>query len=506
MKRALIALAVLLLLAVGAGAAFVIHRQHQARDVRGSSTVEFVPTETVPAKPKEPGVAWPTYGHDSERLRFANGVALAPPFRRVWTFRARSLIEFPPAVAYGRIFFANNSGVLFAVGAHNGKRAWKYVSGRCQAASPAVDEHLVYAAFLNKPPCNAKKVRDGELVALTAGSGRVVWRAKIGPSESSPVVEGGLVYVGDWLGRVRAFDIKTGKQRWSFKTGGRVKDAVAISGGRAYVGSYDHHVYALNARTGKLIWKAEAQQRLGHRGSFYSTPAVAYGRVYVGATDGKVYSFGAGTGKVRWSQSTGGYVYASPAVWRDRVFTGSYSGRFFSFDAATGDVQWKFKANGPISGSATVVAGRVYFSTLKRRTYALDARTGRQVWTFPDGKYTPVVADAQRIYLTGYARVYGLVEQRTAPRRGPLATAAIVRLLTRAGYRGVHVINGPTSFPGTIVVRGGGFSAIRASSVAAAKVTGPRAVSVCNVVLVRTKQHADARFRLAVDLIRRACR
>ena len=59
-----------------------------------------------------------------------------------------------------------------------------------------------------------------------------------------------------------------------------------------------------------------------------------------------------------------------------------------------------------------MIAGRVYFSTLKGRTYALDARTGRAVWTFPDGKYTPVVADAKRLYLVGYARVYGFDERR----------------------------------------------------------------------------------------------
>jgi outer membrane protein assembly factor BamB len=165
-----------------------------------------------------------------------------------------------------------------------------------------------------------------------------------------------------------------------------------------------------------LAGLAGTQQRLGHRGTFYSTPAAAYGRVYVGATDGKLYSFGAASGKLRWSHGTGGYVYSSPAVWEQRVYAGSYSGRFFCFDAATGDVRWRFKANGPISGSPTIVAGVVYFATLKRRTYALDARTGRQLWTYPDGKYTPVVADGQRVYLVGYARVYGMVEQL---RRGP---------------------------------------------------------------------------------------
>jgi hypothetical protein len=51
----------------------------------------------------------------------------------------------------------------------------------------------------------------------------------------------------------------------------------------------------------------------------------------------------------------------------------------------------------------------VYFATLARTTYALDARTGRRLWTFPDGKYSPVVADSKHLYLVGYAKVYGLL-------------------------------------------------------------------------------------------------
>jgi nucleoside-diphosphate-sugar epimerase len=66
----------------------------------------------------------------------------------------------------------------------------------------------------------------------------------------------------------------------------------------------------------------------------------------------------------------------------------------------------------PISGSATVLGDVVWFSTLKRRTYALDARTGRELWSFPDGKYSGVVADARRVYLVGYTRVYGMVAKR----------------------------------------------------------------------------------------------
>jgi outer membrane protein assembly factor BamB len=42
-------------------------------------------------------------------------------------------------------------------------------------------------------------------------------------TESSPLVAGGLVYVGDWSGRVTALDARTGRTRWSYRAGGAVK-------------------------------------------------------------------------------------------------------------------------------------------------------------------------------------------------------------------------------------------------------------------------------------------
>jgi len=409
-RRILIVGGLVILLALGAAAALV-YRESRTKDVRGSSTIEFVTTESLPPKVREEGVLWPTYGFDSARARFARGIALRPPFRRIWTFRAQSLLEFPPAIAYGRLYFASNHGVVIAVNAKTGKRAWKKREGRCSAASPAVHDHVVFAAFLNRPPCNADTVGDGEVVAYAAGLPRVRWRTPIGPSESSPLVADGLVYVGDWRGYVYALDERTGTVRWRFRTQGRVKGGVALSGRRVFAASYDHHVYALDARTGKLLWRASAQSRLGFgEGTFYATPAVAYGRVYVGATDGQVYSFGAATGRLAWRSGTGGYVYSSAAIWKQRVLVGSYSGVFYAFDAATGETRWRFQANGPISGSPTVIDGVVYFATLKRRTYALDAATGLQLWTFPDGKYSPAVADRKRLFLVGYTRLYGMVE------------------------------------------------------------------------------------------------
>jgi outer membrane protein assembly factor BamB len=413
MRRLVLALSVAAVLLLGVVAAVVIHRLQGEGNIRGSSTEEFTLSSAAP-KPTPPlGRPWPQYGFDETRDRSVS-LALRPPYRRTWAFGAGSLVEFPPSIGYGRLYFSTNSGKFAAVNLKTGKRAWKYLSHRCVAASPAVGQYkhgTVYAVFLNKPPCNAAHPHgNGKVIAFAAGFGEIRWQKTIGPSESSPLLIGNRLYVADWDGRVWALDARTGRTIWKRRPArAAIKGAVSSTAGKLYVGSYDGHVYCLGAQKGRLIWKAKAQRRLYGRSRFYSTPALAYGRLYVGSTDGKVYSYGATTGRLLWSHGTGGYVYASPAVWNGLVFAGSYSKRFFAFDAATGDVRWSFRANGPISGSATVIGNVVYFATLAKRTYALNARTGKQLWTFPDGKYTPVVAVQGRLFLVGLGTVYGMV-------------------------------------------------------------------------------------------------
>ena len=205
MKRALLAGAALLLLGLVAAGIYGGLRYRQGQDVRGSSTEEFTPTEVAPPAPPEPGVFWPAYGFDPERHHVAN-YPHRPPYKVRWFFRARTLVEFPPAIGYGRLYFTNNYGRLYAVNAKTGKRAWKKDSGRCVASSPAVWEHLVIQTYLAKHPCNRGKQKGltGLVVARFAGFGQFRWQARIAPSESSPVVVDRVVYVGDWSGRVYA--------------------------------------------------------------------------------------------------------------------------------------------------------------------------------------------------------------------------------------------------------------------------------------------------------------
>jgi len=378
------------------------HLHRHAQLVQGTTTTEFTPHPPTIVRPP-PGIAWPTYGYDESRLRNVS-FKLRPPFRRVWTFHGRALLEFPPAVAYGRVFLPTFDGRFYALGAETGRVVWSRRSGRCGWASPAVAAHAVYVTFIGSAECKHPRP-GGEIDAFATGNGSLRWRRELGPTESSPLVSGDDVLVGDWSGNVWALDARRGRTRWRAHLDGAVKGSLARAGSRVFIGTYAGSVYALNARTGAVLWRS------GGHGRFYSSPAVAYGRVFIGSLDDGIYALGQATGDVLWTRPTGGYVYASPAVARGLVLVGSYDHRFYALDVGTGGIRWRFDADGPISGAASVVDGVVYFSTFAESTYALRATDGRVLQTWPDGKYSPVVADRSRLYLVGLGRLYALKER-----------------------------------------------------------------------------------------------
>ncbi len=364
-----------------------------------TATDSAPPARTVPAH-ADAGKPWPTYGADNGRRRAVSAPGLRPPFRRVWTFYGRALLEFPPVVGYDSVFEESFDGRLHALDPATGRERWRYFSHRCGWSSPALGDGLVFATFIGDPRCST--LRNGAIVAVSPTTGRIRWRRRIGPCESSPLVAGGTVYIGDQNGYVYAFAARTGALRWSLDTGAPIKASAALAGGRLFIGNYAGALYALDARTGKVLWTSS------RHGAFYSTGAVDHGRVYVGSLDGQAYAFSARSGAELWAVGLRGYVYASPAVWRGLVLVGSYDHRFYALDGATGAIRWTFDAGAPISGAASVVDGVVYLSTFGHRTYALAARSGRVLERWRDGDYSPAVAGYGRLFLVGLGRIYAL--------------------------------------------------------------------------------------------------
>src|SRR4029453_10947767 len=268
----------------------------------------------------------------------------------------------------------------------------------------------------------------GFVVAFNARNGKEYWRVRAGSVESSPLLAGHTLYFGSWDHHLYAYRIR-GKRRpllkWTFTADDQIVAAPALAGHLIVIATSNGSVYGVDAKTGRERWHATSFSRFGRREYFYATPTVAYGRVFIGNADGTVYAFGAASGHLLWARGVARYVYTAAAVWRKTVFVGTWDGTFIALDARTGEPRWRFSAPSGITGAPTVLAGIVYFSTCgrcgagglrqvklgPRRTFGLNGRNGDVVWRFHDGKYSALVADGHRVYISGRNKVYALIPE-----------------------------------------------------------------------------------------------
>jgi outer membrane protein assembly factor BamB len=433
-RRRLLIGGALVLLAIVAAAGVYAYNADQPTEKRGSADEEFVTTEepdAPPPKPKDPR-PWPTYSFDRERTH-VSPYDHRPPYRRLWAIDAHDTLEFPPSIGYGKVYLAQQKGLFFALNAKTGKVEWRKSNGRCAASSPTIGKGVVYQSYMHRVEClQGQAGADGYVVAWDADTGRERWRFKSAPIESSPLLVNGTLYVGSWDHNVYALNAKTGRKKWSFQGDDEINTSAAYWRGTVYIASDGGTVYAINARNGRLRWSAQSDSGLtGGREFFYATPTIAYGRVYIGNTDGTMYVYGARSGKLLWARPLGSYIYGAAAVWRRTVYVGTYDGKFYALDAATGDTKWQIDAGGTVHAAPTVMDGLVYYAICSTcgseaqravaggtdSTLAVNARTGKRVWRFGGGKYAnPVVADTERIYITGRAHQFAL-ETRSAARK-----------------------------------------------------------------------------------------
>ena len=407
--------------------------QRNPAEISGNPTEEFITTQeaattatTAPAAVQD----WPTYGYDNARTRWNPNLRLRPPFTTDWTFRSGSLLEFPPIVADGMMFVGQLRGTFFGVDAATGKKVWIKGIGHCSAAAPAHHDGVGFAAFLAPYPCPKGDATGGGYVfAWDAKTGAKKWVAKLPPVESSPLVQDGTVYVGAWDSKLYALDEATGAVKWATQLDAQIVssaswiDAASAGGTPAVViGTNGGSLYSVDAATGAIRWQAQSNERLGSgREYFYATPTVAYGRVFIGNTDGWMYAYGAQSGKLIWARQAGSYVYSGAVAAGQVIYIGTYDGDIIAFDAATGDRLWTTPVPGAVHGAPVLMDGLLYFSTCSGcgqngvrgaksgpdGIHAIDITTHEIVWSDPDGKYSPLVADGERVYLIGKGTIRG---------------------------------------------------------------------------------------------------
>jgi outer membrane protein assembly factor BamB len=402
-----------LVVLVALGLAGYFYERHRTGSVYPHPNAAFLPqaTERQPNTRRD-AFSWPIYGYSKDHLRyFAAPPRLGPPFRTRWARSQSSLLEFPPVLYGERIFQLADDAVLAAIDKRNGHFYWVRKLGTLSASTPAVTANTVYATLLARQ----EGMEAGRVVALNTANGAVRWSRELpSPSESSPLLDSGLIFLGSQDGTVYALNARTGATVWTYHAEGAVKASPTLKDGILYFGDYGGNVQALGEHTGHLLWRSGSEGAPLGSGTFYSTAAVAYGRVFLGNTDGRIYAYDQRTGSLDWAVQTGDYVYASPAVATApglgaTIYLGSYDGNFYALNARSGHIDWTYDAHGRISGSATIVGRTVYFSDLGTHTATgLDISTGRRVFVFHEGSFDPVITDGHDFYLTGYDKLNAL--------------------------------------------------------------------------------------------------
>ncbi len=244
------------------------------------------------------------------------------------------------------------------------------------------------------------------LRAVDLRTGRERWSFPVSGTYLSPATDGETVFLkaeSANRGQVFALDLETGAQRWVFTPkrvssadhgfiGGHVTSP-AVSGYAVLVAS-GKELYALNKRTGEPLWEVSMTEWVT------AAPAVAKDRIYL--ADSKfIYAVDERTGKLAWKKPAAFSLYFAPIVADDTVFIRDGK-KIVALASADGKKRWENPVGGESLIPGAVSAGRLLVVTTGA-LLALDIRTGQEVWRYSQPNYIslPAVAGTNAFLLAG---------------------------------------------------------------------------------------------------------
>ncbi len=277
---------------------------------------------------------------------------------------------------------AAHSGRGPATVALRGRRAWIHSIVGPVIASPVVAGGVVYIGGT-----------DGYLHALDAGSGREVWRFAVGAElvNTTPAVRDALVYTGASGGSFVALDRRTGRPRWSAALHAEPTAPPVVAGGLVLVASGPATLQALDAASGRLRWLTHPPRVLDLGYPTEGAATVSDGTVYEDfSSSDTVVALRLSDGQPLWQFGpVGDRLGAAPAVDATTLYAATESGTMIAVDLARHALRWyRALPPGPTQGlsAAPVRAGAMVLTPDQDGyLYALDSASGAIRWRVATG-------------------------------------------------------------------------------------------------------------------------
>lgn len=318
-------------------------------DGEADAPLDAAPVAVAISLPGQSGGDWTQVGGNAahQQANAAYSGALTP----VWSARIgqgdsrRNRITATPVVAGGRIFTLDSAEHVTATGT-NGGTLWQADltpagdrSGDASGGGLAFADGRVFAT-----------TGFGELVALDAASGAVVWRQRFeAPVAGAPAVAGGKVFAVARDGSAWAVGAADGKVAWQMpgsaaQAGVADGSAPAVSGDTVIFPFASGQIAAAAVADGLPKWSGfVAGKRLGRAYASYSdltgAPVVAGGTVYAGSAAGRLSATDLETGSTLWSAQDGA---TDPVVMAGgSLFLVNDEDQLLRLNAATGEEVWR---------------------------------------------------------------------------------------------------------------------------------------------------------------------
>ena len=213
------------------------------------------------------------------------------------------------------------------------------------------------------------------LYTLDTATGEILHTYQGYHLRSAPIVDEGVIYVGDLYALNAAdgniiwhYDLESGENSLAARTGFSVHPTPAKGGGVVYVGSLDGHLYALDA---SMRIPAQAAKQAPAEDPPAPPPPASSEKGGVFAAYLWRYAIGIpGTG---------------PTVIDGKVYAGSGDGFLYILDVATGDLDRRFHTNSRLGSAPVVVEDTVFFATIDGYLHALEPASQTLLWRYKTG-------------------------------------------------------------------------------------------------------------------------
>nr|WTB05138.1 PQQ-binding-like beta-propeller repeat protein [Streptomyces antimycoticus] len=217
-------------------------------------------------------------------------------------------------------------------------------------------------------------------------------------------------------GGLRAYDVRTGRARWTSRTAGPTGRPLAVSDDTVLTVDSEGVLHALNAQNGKERWKVSAAEAatllavddkavytatrggelravaLTSQTFLWTVPspvrtseknpaaaAVADGRLVVCGEDGQVVALDTARGKTLWGPARHGTTALAPAVADGTVYLGGRS--LTALTLSTGEKNWSQPSGGGHGWGAPVVEKDVVYAVDATDLSARRTDDGTDAWT-----------------------------------------------------------------------------------------------------------------------------